>query len=115
MKYLSAVLLICIVLTTFSIPSHSETNTPYPPPVVTGGNIGAGASLPLKGADPSGSEIAADLVFVRPISLVAYLVGTGLAVVATPIGLATGTTRQIWDKLLNEPFDFTVRRPLGDF
>jgi hypothetical protein len=60
-------------------------------------------------------EKIADLFLVRPIAFVGYIAGIGISLVATPFALATGKTRAVYKTLLDEPFDFTFFRPLGEF
>lgn len=63
--------------------------------------------------EPSGALKAVDVVIVRPVSFVGVVLGTAVAVVATPFALASGTTGSVYKTLVVEPFNFAVRRPLG--
>ncbi len=56
-----------------------------------------------------------DLLFVRPLSFAGLVIGSGLSIIATPFALASGTTGPLYERLVVEPFDFTVCRPLGEF
>lgn len=69
----------------------------------------------LPAPPPSGGEMAIDLLLVRPLSFIVLVVGSGLSVVATPFAVATGTTGTVYKRLVVEPYDFTVCRPLGQF
>ena len=69
------------------------------------------AAAPL----PGGGAMIMDLILVRPLSFVGLVIGTGASIVATPFALASGTTGPLYERLVVEPFDFTIRRPLGDF
>ena len=62
----------------------------------------------------SGEAMIADVLIARPISFVALVLGTGIAIVATPFALASGTTRDVYGRLVEDPFDFMVTRPLGE-
>ena len=62
---------------------------------------------------PSGGAMIMDLIIVRPLSFVGLVIGTGVSIVATPFALASGTTGPVYERLVVEPFDFTVCRPLG--
>ncbi|MGD0656491.1 MAG: hypothetical protein ABSD38_00315 [Syntrophorhabdales bacterium] len=62
----------------------------------------------------SGEAMVADVLIVRPISFVALVLGTGIAIVATPFALASGTTRDVYGRLVEDPFDHMVLRPLGE-
>jgi hypothetical protein len=63
---------------------------------------------------PAGEAMIADVLIARPIGFVALVVGTGVSIVATPFALVTGTTHEVYGKLVADPFNFTVRRPLGN-
>jgi hypothetical protein len=58
--------------------------------------------------------MAVDAVLVRPISIAAFFLGTALSIVATPFALASGSTGQVYRTLVAEPFNFAIRRPLGE-
>jgi len=62
-----------------------------------------------------GSDMAADLLFVRPLGLVGTLIGAGLFVVSLPFTLPTGSTGDAAREMVGEPFEYTFNRPLGDF
>lgn len=64
---------------------------------------------------PDPGAMIMDLIIVRPVSLVALALGTGMSIVATPVALASGSTGAVYERLVVEPFNFTVRRPLGEF
>lgn len=64
---------------------------------------------------PEGEIMVLDLILVRPISVVALAFGAGMSILATPVALASGSTGPVYEKLVVEPFNFTVRRPLGEF
>lgn len=64
---------------------------------------------------PSAIEMAADLVIVRPVSLVATVLGTGLFVLQLPLALIQGEKpSDPARKLILEPARYTFTRPLGD-
>ncbi len=66
-------------------------------------------------AYPNEGAITVDLLLVRPLGFVSMALGLGLAVVATPFALASGSTGPVYERLVSEPYNFTIRRPLGDF
>ena len=72
------------------------------------------SSAPAFGSD-SGGEMAADVLFVRPVSLVATVVGTLIFVVALPFSIPSGSVESTAKKLIVEPFQFTFARPIGEF
>jgi hypothetical protein len=65
-------------------------------------------------AAPSGEAMVADALIIRPVSILAVFLGTAVAIVATPFAAASGSTGQVYRKLVAEPFNFAVRRPLGE-
>jgi hypothetical protein len=71
---------------------------------------------PLCAADdnrPSGDLILADLFMVRPLGLAAIVIGAAASVVATPFALASGSPGAVYEKLVADPFRYTITRPLG--
>lgn len=67
---------------------------------------------PVEGATASGMIL--DLVVLRPLGLVATVVGGAVYVVSLPFSLVGGNARQAGQKLVCEPAQFTFVRPLGD-
>ena len=115
MKYPVVFLAAFLFLGFLGLPAYGEISNPYPPPPQTDG-VTAGATSTLV-PGPTGSEMLADLILVRPVSLLAYLFGTAMGVVAAPFVLSTPEKDgpETCYRLLNEPFDFAVFRPLGEF
>ena len=70
---------------------------------------------PLYAADdtPGGGVMIADLVMVRPLGFAALVIGAAASILATPFALASGSTGKVYDKLVVEPYQFSVCRPLG--
>jgi len=64
---------------------------------------------------PTGEAMAMDLFFVRPLSFITLILGAGASLIATPFALATGKTGEVYQRLVVQPYDFTVCRPLGQF
>ncbi len=87
--------------------------------------IGVSASLvlaPLHAADtnsggpaPSAEAMAADMLFIRPASLVATVLGTGLFVVSLPFSILGGNVDDAGTNLVLKPAKTTFIRPLGEF
>lgn len=64
---------------------------------------------------PSAVAMAADLLVVRPLGLVATVLGTGLFVLQLPLSLVQGEApADPARKLVVAPARFTFSRPLGD-
>jgi len=64
---------------------------------------------------PSEEAMIVDLFLVRPLGFLGLVIGTGVSIVATPFALASRSTGPLYERLVVEPFDFTLRRPLGAF
>jgi hypothetical protein len=71
--------------------------------------------------DPNVGLMIVDAVFVRPISAVAGIAATGFYVALAPITWTVGWVsdpcwgKGMWDDMVVGSWNFTVRRPLGDF
>ena len=63
---------------------------------------------------PSAGAMAADLLVVRPVSLVAAVLGTGLFIVQLPLSAIQGEIRDPARKLVADPWRYTFTRPLGE-
>ena len=63
---------------------------------------------------PGAFEMVID-VPIRILSLGLTMVGTAFFIVALPFALSSGSTRDAWDVLVAEPFQFTFTRSLGNF
>ena len=61
-----------------------------------------------------GEAMIADVLIARPIGFVALVFGTAVSIVATPFALVSGTTGDVYGRLVADPFNYTVRRPLGE-
>ncbi len=64
--------------------------------------------------DGSPEVIAADIIIVRPVCLVATVVGSALFLVSLPIAIATKSTNDTAEKLVAVPGRATFTRRLGD-
>jgi len=63
--------------------------------------------------DVSGAEMAADLIFARPIGFCGLILGTAAFVVALPFTLPAKQVKEAGEKLVVAPAKFTFVRPLG--
>lgn len=59
--------------------------------------------------------MAADLFVIRPLGIVASVVGTAIFIVSLPFSALGGNTKIACQKLVEDPAKFTFKRPLGDF
>ncbi|NPU84560.1 MAG: hypothetical protein HPY65_08715 [Syntrophaceae bacterium] len=66
--------------------------------------------------EPQMEEIPAfiDVVFLRPVGLVACVAGLAATVLALPFALPSGSMDKVTKALINEPFYFTFKRPIGE-
>ena len=64
--------------------------------------------------DPA-SDMAADLIVVRPLSLVGLALGSAIFVAGLPFSLPSGNVKDVARELVGRPLEYTFNRPLGDF
>jgi hypothetical protein len=64
-------------------------------------------------ADVSAEDILVDTLLLRPIGIVATLVGVAAFIVALPFSLPTRSTDKVAQKLVVAPAQYTFVRPLG--
>jgi len=62
----------------------------------------------------SGPAMVADLVLIRPIGLIATVLGSVVFVVSLPFTLLGGNVDEAAKSLVVEPAKFTFVRPLGE-
>ncbi|MBA56994.1 MAG: hypothetical protein CMK89_21300 [Pseudomonadales bacterium] len=62
---------------------------------------------------PSGLEMTGDVLLVRPLTLVATVIGTGLFVVSLPFSALGGNVGEAGNTLVVTPFKSTFLRCLG--
>jgi len=63
----------------------------------------------------SAEAMIADFVFVRPLGIIAVVVGSAFFIVSLPFSLLGGNSKAAAKKLVYDPAKFTFTRPLGDF
>jgi hypothetical protein len=59
--------------------------------------------------------MAVDVAIVRPISLVATVLGTGIFIVSLPFSILGGNVDEAGRNLVLKPAKTTFIRPLGEF
>ena len=59
--------------------------------------------------------VVGDLLFARPLGIVATVIGSAVYFVSLPFTVPSGSVRHTGDVVVGEPFNFTFKRPLGDF
>lgn len=65
--------------------------------------------------EPQGNTMAGDIVIIRPIAIGCLILSTAAYVVALPFAALGGNAGDATQKMVVDPFNFTFRRPLGDF
>lgn len=63
---------------------------------------------------PSSGAIAADIIILRPLSLVGTVLGTAVFVVGLPFEAIAGDVSDPARRLVVEPAKYTFARPLGE-
>jgi len=63
----------------------------------------------------SGEDMAADLVFLRPVGIAATVVGTAFFIATLPFALITNDVPTTAKQLVANPYNYTFNRRLGDF
>ena len=76
---------------------------------------GALASDNMYDRQTQSGAMAADAIVVRPLGIVATVLGFGLFVVSVPFSALGGNAGEAWDTLVVRPAKFTFTRPLGEF
>ncbi len=73
------------------------------------------AATQTSNTEVTGSTMTADLVLVRPLGIVATVLGCAVFIVSLPFSAMGHNTKQASQKLVKEPAKFTFTRPLGSF
>lgn len=71
-------------------------------------------SLAYDEKEPSGTEIAMDIILIRPLGVASVAAGVAFFVVGLPFTLPTMSVGLAAKKLVVEPFKYTFVRPIGD-
>jgi hypothetical protein len=61
------------------------------------------------------SDMAVDLILVRPLGIVATVLGTACFIVALPFTVPTGGVEDAAREWIGAPLEYTFDRPLGNF
>ncbi len=64
---------------------------------------------------PSAGGKFADLIFIRPVAIVATVLGVFFYSVTLPFTYLGGNSEEAYQKLAVEPAKYAFTRPLGDF
>jgi len=71
------------------------------------------AQVELEKKEPSAGAMTYDLFIMRPVGAVATIAGSAIFVLSLPFAAIGGTVPQTSEKLVVNPFKFTITRPLG--
>ena len=64
--------------------------------------------------EPSSTAIVFDVLFTRPLGIVATALGAAVFVIGLPFTIPTRSVSLAADKLIADPIRFTFKRPVGD-
>lgn len=109
-RILSLLVIATILLTLTNIPAWSFSDEAPSSPLATMADEPAPAHR-----DPPGELMIADALIVRPIGIVACVVGLAGALVTWPFAATSNTPDPVGRELLQKPFSYTFERPLGQF
>ncbi|MCG6908899.1 MAG: hypothetical protein LJE94_02105 [Deltaproteobacteria bacterium] len=73
------------------------------------------AQADMQGDEITTEEMMVDALLVRPLGIVATILGAGLFVVSLPFSLLGRNVGEAGTKLVADPAKFTFVRPLGEF
>lgn len=73
------------------------------------------AQATIKDDEISTENMVADALIVRPLGIIATLLGAGLFVISLPFSALGKNVKEAGDKLVVAPAKFTFTRPLGEF
>ena len=71
-------------------------------------------STPALAQDDGGMTMAADIIVVRPVCLVATVLGSAVFVLGLPVALTSKSVKKAAKVLVSKPARATFKRPLGD-
>jgi hypothetical protein len=70
-------------------------------------------SMPNRQSQTEDIPVILDVLILRPVGLVACVVGLAAAVIALPFAIPSGSMDHVSQDLIQEPFYYTFKRPLG--
>ena len=73
------------------------------------------AQVAMQDDEISTENMVADAVLVRPLGIVAVILGVGLFVISLPFSALGKNVKEAGEKLVMAPARFTFTRPLGEF
>jgi hypothetical protein len=73
------------------------------------------AQATIQDEEISTENMVADAIIVRPLGIIATLLGVGLFVISLPFSALGKNVKEAGEKLVMAPVKFTFLRPLGEF
>ncbi|MEA3436181.1 MAG: multidrug transporter [Thermodesulfobacteriota bacterium] len=73
------------------------------------------ASVDFEKKDPSAGAMVADFVLVRPVAIIALVVGSAFFVVTLPFSAIGGNVKAAAKSMVVKPAKYSFIRPLGEF
>ena len=73
------------------------------------------ASVDFEKKDPNAGTMVIDFVLVRPVAIVALVLGSAFFVVTLPFSAIGGNVKAAAKNLVVKPAKFSFVRPLGEF
>lgn len=73
------------------------------------------AQAVLQEEEISTENMVADAIIVRPLGVIATILGVGFFIISLPFSALGGNVKEAGQKLVVAPAKFTFKRPLGEF
>jgi hypothetical protein len=64
-------------------------------------------------SDIDAADVIIDVAFLRPLGIVSTVFGSAFFVVSLPFAAITSSVGTSFELLVQDPFEYTFRRPLG--
>jgi hypothetical protein len=75
--------------------------------------VSASAYNRLDDGKPTSGDMLADVLMIRPFSLISTVAGTVVFIVSSPLSAIGGNLGEAANTLVAEPFKYTFARPVG--
>jgi len=116
-KILCAWVIVAFMFGCIALPVRAQDAAPQPPANRPTAMYDQGLSPYGLGGehDPPGELIIADSLIMRPLGIVACAVGlVSASIFAFPWAATSNSYDRVGRELVQKPFDYTFKRPLGD-
>ena len=64
--------------------------------------------------NPSVGEIAGDILWIRPLGVIGTVIGATAYVISLPVTALLKKTDEAKESLITDPYNYYLKRPLGD-